>query len=457
MPSARVSIAALGALVLAVLAASSCGPSEPSRAARLEDPAGTAEAAAVPRTRQELVAAVVKIQGGRDPLKRFDSLFDAMIAQGPEGVELLLDVFFPESSPRFGRTAVEALVHDLDSDDYKTCRRAAERLYDIGALMQPRLEDALREASPAGRLWLQSILETWKYRWIHTPEVRRNQIWERMGEVRDPALLDIVARRAVALLEKVPLDRGQEEMAHRLVVWLAKSGNDRYYDLLLPYVHHPDVKVAVLVTRAVGMFHESTNWPPLLSAALQSDRPEVVAEAVGWSTNRGDERYKEEVGRLLRRIFEGANEPLRFSTSFALMHRYDDPDARAYLIAQTRSPDRERALKAIAWLGDAVNDDDIPEPALIESLAAYLKSGDTEFRRAAADTLSIYGGEQATRAVIPMLADEKQIIVEETARHLLDHRDKATLRRALKECLDAAPPGPLRDRIAELLGKVADE
>ncbi|KPJ70752.1 MAG: hypothetical protein AMK72_14660 [Planctomycetes bacterium SM23_25] len=454
MQPAWVRLAAVVALLTSVAAVSTCGPSNASREVGVPKPAGAAEPPAVPRTRQDLVDAVMKTRWRRDTLERFDALFDDMIAQGPQGAELLLDVFFPESSPQSDRAVVESLVRDLESDDYGTCRRAAERLYEIGALVRPRLENALPAASPAARLWLQSILETWKSRWIYKPEVFQGRIWEKMGEVKDPAALQVVARRAVALLEKAPLDRLQEKTSHYFVSWLAKSGEDRYYDLLLPYLRRPDVKVAVLVTRAMGMFHDSANWPPLLSSALLSDRPEIVSEAIAWSTNRGDERNREEVHRLLRRIFLGPDETLKFQACFALMHRYQDRDARAYLISQTQSPNRERALRAIGWLGDSVNANDLPEPALIENIAPYLKTTDTEFRQAAADTLSRYGGEGAIRAVIPMLVDEQDIIVTQTRRNLLGHRDKVALRCVVKEALDATPPGSLREQIAALLKEI---
>ena len=443
-PARTLLVAAVGWTALVSI---SCAPARPAREG----------AAAVPRTRMELCAALAKIGYATDRMEQTAALVDRLLARGPEGLERVLDVYFPESSPVSDRAAIEALVRDLNSDDYGTCRRAAQRLYELGPAIGPRIQEHRLDWGPAVRLWIHSVQEAWDYTPIRGLDDDQPRLADRLDQVKTPELLAVLARRAVAVLEKPPLDPIQERTVFLLLAPLAKSGDDRYSDLLMPYLRHPDVKVAVLVTKAMGCGRDNRYWPPLMSGALQSDRPEVVSQAVTWSPNCWDDRRRDEVRRLLRRVFEGTNEGLKFEACFPLMHGYQDTDARAYLIAQTRSPNRERAQTAMGWLGDIRNAHRLPEPGLVESIAPYLKSADDELRRRAAETLSIYGGEPAMRAVIPLLVDKEKIIVDATTRNLLDQRDKTTLRRVLKESLAAAPPGPLREKIAGLLTQLPPE
>ncbi|HUU30840.1 MAG TPA: HEAT repeat domain-containing protein [Phycisphaerae bacterium] len=446
-------IGLVSVLLLVGLLASSCATSGP---ASRSEPLPAGQAAPV-LTREQLMAELAKYQWTSEKGDRTDVLIDRVLAQGPPGLEVLLDVFWPESSPASDRRAVAALVRDLDSDDYATCRRAAQRLYDLGSGNHLRLQQAAQGAGPAVVMWLTYVRDAWRYSPMPEPESYQRHLSERMAGIEDPRLLNVLLGRAQAILKRAPLDGIQEHAAEALLVPLAKSGDDRFSAVLAPYLREPDARVAVLVTRAMASGRGNTYCPPLLLEALRSDRPEVVHEALRWTPNVWDDRRRGEVHRLLRRIFEGQDEPLKFEACFPLMHGYQDKDARAFLIRQTHSPNRERARTAIVWLGDAVNTGRRPEPELIEGLVPYLESEDAAFRREAADTLGTYAGEEIVRLLVPLLADKEQVIVDETSRHLLDQRDKAMLRRVLAEARDAAAPGPLRDRIAQVLGKVPEK
>ena len=418
-------------------------------------PPRAAAAPAVPQTRTELWEELHKCAYDTRGL---DALLARTIARGAPGVELLLDSIYPEGSPESDRAAIGVMAGQLASGDYETCRRIARRLYDFGPLIRPSLDEVQHGGDPAVNLWLQAVTEGWRYRGGEREgEYLRRCLNDKLVAVRDPASLDAIARRVKAVLVKAPLNGEQAQTASALIVPLARSRDDRYSDLLMPFLRHRDSQAAVLVVCAMGSGRDNEYFPPLLLAALESDRPEVVRAALEWSPNCWDERRKPEIRRLVRRIFDGRIEPLQFLASFVMMHGWQEPDARAYLLEQCRNSNRERALQAIGWIGDACNGTRTADAAVLETLTPFVRSPDAAFRRKAADSLGTYQGEEVVRLLIPLLTDPETIIAAEAARHILDKCDKAMVRRVLQESLEKTPPGTLHDKIAEVLSKAPNQ
>jgi HEAT repeat protein len=185
---------------------------------------------------------------------------------------------------------------------------------------------------------------------------------------------------------------------------------------------------------------------------LESDRPEVVREAMRWSPNCWDKERKPEVHARLRTIFEGKNEDLKLRACFSLMHDFKDKEAIAYLLKETRSENRGRALLAVGWIGDSCNSRTPVYPELLEALEPYLTSDDDRMRRHAVWAIGTYQGEAAIRHLIAALADANGAVVHD-ARIGLVHtqRDGDTVARLVNEALEQETRADVEQRLREVL------
>jgi tetratricopeptide (TPR) repeat protein len=264
--------------------------------------------------------------------------------------------------------------------------------------------------------------------------------------------LDVIAERVLVLLQQNAPDIYHDNSAYWMLYALGKSGDDRYSEMLLPLLDHPEPRIATLVVKGLGGGREGGYVPPLLLKALESERPEVVQQAIGCSTSCWDKKRGPEVHRLLRTIFEGRNEALKFHACFPLMHDYRDKEAVSYLLTQTQSEDRKRARRAIGWIGDACNSSTPVYPELLEKLEPHLTSDDDKLRRAAVYALGTYQGEAVIRHLIAALADAQHAVAQ-GARGGLVHkqRDLDTVTRLVNEALEHETRDGVKQRLREIL------
>jgi len=387
---------------------------------------------------------------------------DKLRKTGLPGFRALLDRLLPETAdrkrPAMSQAEVARLIRDLGSDDYRTRDAATRKLIEAGPAHRGLVVEAMRSKDPEVILRARSILAewdsgSWSAEQLAVAEYGTGFLICLDGLTNEACWVELARRLRMAFERGSPRGRKRMILAHCLEQ-IARSGNDKYCRPLIPLLKHPQASLAVWVTRVFGSHSGNRYFPALLLEALKSDRELVADTAISWAPNCWDARRTREVRRLLTRIFDGDNERLKFHACFPLMHDHRDKRAVAYLLSQAGSGDRDRALRAVGWLGDSCNSGRPAWPALLEELAPLLRSEDAALRRAAAGALGTYAGEEVVKNLIPLLGDEQAIIASEVSRALLDQRDKPMLRRQLADAQTHSQSEAVRRRAAELLAKL---
>ena len=390
---------------------------------------------------------------------------DDLLKMGPRGFSALLDRLLPETAeagePLLSREDALRLIEQLGNDDFESRELATQRLAEVGQPFEELIVDAAQDEDPEVRFRARSVLSAWQKAREEYQTQTVSQYEKAFGvyvkSLADDECLRGLARRVRLALEKGSLHGEKQKLLAHCVEAIAKSGKDEYCDVLTPLLDHKDLAVATWVTRCVGSYSRNRFFPSLLIQALQSGREEVVETAIDWTSDCWDQSRSQEVKRLLTKIFEGESENLKFHACFPLMYSYGDKKAVAYILLQTQSKDKARARTAIYWIGDACNGGKKAYPELLEALVPFLQSDDKSLRRAAADALGTYAGEEVVRNLIPLLADPEPIIVGEASRNLLKQKDKVMLRRYLTDAQANHSNSLIRQRAGELLEKLEAE
>ena len=371
--------------------------------------------------------------------------------RGPGAFALLLHVYYAESKPQPNDEWLRSMVEHLQAEDPFVRGRAAAAIIELGPLVRPRLEKALADTPLSNRLWLEAMVVRWETERI--PDIGRSRSHFSIGfiSVKDPNSLDLMAERVHYILKQGRPKSKRQQFVLRMLMALGRSGDDRYSDLLMPLLEHPDVRVAVTVVRGLGAGRNLRYIPPLLLKALESPRIEIAKTAIGYSTSLWGRKRVKAVRAALVRHFQGDNEELKFKAAFALMHDRGDPEATAYILSQTQSPDRKRARYAIGRIGDSCNSGKPLYPELLDALVPYLKSDDAKLRRAAAVALCTYTGQQMVWLVVPSLNDPDSTVSSGVFSKLRHHRHKQLVISSLWAYRHGMPEGPLRWKIDELL------
>jgi hypothetical protein len=167
----------------------------------------------------------------------------------------------------------------------------------------------------------------------------------------------------------------------------------------------------------------------LMIDALDSDYPQLARLAAHSGTEISQTNERDIVHKRLLKLFNGQDEENKFVSSFALMHEFQDRAATDYLLEQTGSADRERALTAIVWIGDTCNWGQAAYPRLLKALDSRLKSQDPDVRRYAVEAMSPYAGPEITQRLLSALADNDPEIVKIARRRLTERAiNKSALR-----------------------------
>lgn len=399
---------------------------------------------------------------------RISAVIRSVIDEDLSGWDLVLDVLYPQSigEDEISESRISEILGRLGSHDYAICREAVSELYNLGPQAKVVLDKMRTPLDPVERIWLKGVIACWEDEKIPNLSQCLWSLEQIIKEEKNKNAMDLLAARALqaiwnndtGLTDPRRVGYRYPQSATKVIIgMLARAGDDKYSEMFLPVLDHPDIGTAVQVVRAFGGGSDNRYFPPILLEALKHERPEIVDAAISWTPNCWNQRSAE-VGRLLKEIFHGSNEELKFHACFPLMHSgYAKKEAIAYLLEQTQSKDIKRVQRSISWLGDSCNSRKKPWPGLMENLVPYLGSEDKRTRRLAADALGTYAGREIVRALIPMLADEEEIIVNETRRNLLGQVDKEMLRSELDTAMETCTDEMLREKIAELLDKVNEK
>jgi len=370
----------------------------------------------------------------------------------------VLDRLFPETVSQTivaeSEDQIELWVAQLGDDEFDK-REAATRNLIASAWPRRELVNKFIDSSDSEvRLRARYILDAWAPKSRDPWKTHLPGLPNYLLKIKDRERLELLAQRMVRVLERgMPID-DDRKLPELCLAAIGEGGNEASCELLQPLLKHQDVAVAVLVAEEIGSHRDSRFFPRLLIQALEDERDEVARAALDWSTSCWDEERAPLVQKAIRRLFDKRSETLKFHASFALMHNYDDAEALAYLLEQTRSQDKQRAYTAISWIGDSCNYQKPVSQAILDRLSPHLISTNDTLRRAASDALGTYGGEDVVRRLIPMLGDSKKIIADEAQRKLPDQKDKKMLRRQLEEAAKNDPNAEVRSRSRQLLARM---
>jgi len=380
---------------------------------------------------------------------------DRLEAMGLDGLSAVMDFLLPETAePRkvdLPEETIEELVKQLGAVNYRVRETAFERLYGLGRGIEPVLVEAAGNADAEIAWRARQILRKW--------EAERNADKSRYlpafavytFSIRDDVRLRELVRRTLAALENGWSDGRKQQILTHCISAVAQSGKDEHVDRFRPLLQHERIEVAVMVVNAVGSRASGSHYPSLLLDALQADRPEVVRQAIRFTSYCQDKSRRPEVQRLLVALFEGENEQLKFETCAPLMNAFDYDPARDYLLDQAKTGDRSRQFQVLSQLRASSTTNRTVDEKLLAGLKPLLADSDNSVRRMACRTLSSYTGEDVVKALIPLLADSYSTIPREVDRYLKSYPEKETVRRLLNDAAEKHSESKVRQAAEKLL------
>jgi hypothetical protein len=386
---------------------------------------------------------------------------EALYALGPEGLSLLLDRLFPETAPKPvdalpEEDEIRRLIEQLGADDYASRENATTRLTAIGRPRRELLLAAAQSDDAEVRLRAGRILAAWEVRGPGLVEASLSGFWKYAEGLKDARQHELLARRAVAVLEREFPEGPKLHLTRLVIAGVAKGGSDSACDILRPLVASKDRRVAKFVTETVGAYRaKDANYPALLLDALGSSDEEVVQAAIRWSESCRSAERAAEVRAALTKVFQSDNAALKFQAASPLTREFDDPDAWSYTIAQCRSPDPLRSAAAQSRLADAKH---APRPLPAEvaaKLEPYFQSKHLVERWGAAKVVAIHDGPEVTERLIPLLGDEASSVADEAERGLAKQSRRDETREALSAAAKSHANSAVRLRAVAVLDKLS--
>lgn len=151
-------------------------------------------------------------------------------------------------------------------------------------------------------------------------------------EIDDEPRLMLLAERVRKSLNEHDLGRVNDRGAiiNSSIKALVQPKEDKYVNVLTPLLDHSNERVATEVVRMTRNFADNDFYPELQLNALNSDRDEVVAEAIKWAPNCWDNSRKDDLKKALLDIFENRSDDLKVKAAFALQHDFDHKPAAEY-------------------------------------------------------------------------------------------------------------------------------
>ncbi len=382
-------------------------------------------------------------------------------AMGVNGLSALLDELLPDTAQRKraapSQETVDRLIQQLGSRRFRSRREAAGQLYRMGPGIGDALLKATRNADAEIAWQASQILRKWQQR--HQADKGRYVQAFRIyaSGIDDDRRLEELTRRTIAAMGRGLPEDSRSRILTQCITTIAAAGKDEFTDRLEPLLEHEEVRVAVMVARAVAGTADDENFPALLSRALQDDRPEVVGAVIGYMRKCKEHPRREEIKRLLIDVFNGKKEDLKFQATLALAEGFDHEPARDYLFRQVQEGDRERRNRALGFLGNVRHRGTPADEKLLTVVKPLLKSDDKNVRRMAARALGVYSGEAVVKSLLPLLADPYATIPKETKQGLLRQSDQAMVRRLVLNAAENHEDDQVREAAAEFLEEVGLE
>ncbi|HYO24364.1 MAG TPA: hypothetical protein VEQ85_05385 [Lacipirellulaceae bacterium] len=172
---------------------------------------------------------------------------------------------------------------------------------------------------------------------------------------------------------------------------VVQTKDDAVIGRLAPLLSHQDFRVWKALMNELRQVREDPSYyPALYFLAMDSGNPRIVEEALRWAPNCWDMPKRGKLLQSLRKVYDGMNEELKFQSCFPLMFDFNDQDAIAYLVEQTRSSDPDRARRAVTWLGDSCNSGRPAQPGVVEAIRMHLASRDPLMQSAAKGAMATY-------------------------------------------------------------------
>lgn len=412
-----------------------------------------------------------------DPIK-LALLVDAMATRGSSydaaelhtldtaGLAAVLDYLLPDTAaakqlPKgLPEDRVQALLHDLDANDFATREFATEELVAKARGNQAAIEQAAHGDSLEVRLRVERVLASWESKPAASLGAYLSGYWSYIEHIADPPRLKLLAERTVKALDSGMPENDRLHLIRLSIAGVAHGRDEPSCDLLRPLVRHTDVRIATFVTETVGKYKNEARFvPSLLVDALRSDRPQVVELAVCFVLGCEDPVRRSQVQAALRQLFETGPEPLKFQSCLPLLRDFQDADAWAYVIEQAGGTDNGRIRTALNWLGDTKPTSQPPAATLLAHFDRQLQSN-PQVRRATAIALGKFQGEPAIRRLVNRLSDADDAVVREAEGCLLAQPDRALVKMLLIEqlrednSLAKQNSTVFNSRIQTLLGKL---
>jgi HEAT repeat protein len=156
----------------------------------------------------------------------------------------------------------------------------------------------------------------------------------------------------------------------------------------------------------------------------------------------------------LQRVFNGMNESLKFQACLPLMRDYDDPAAWTYVIEQTASSDANRVRTAFNWIGDTKHCGRTADSRLLAGLAPLLTANSADVRRATAQALGVFAGEEVVRRLIALLGDRDAGVAQQANACLLALPDRQLVAKLLETTLDKTGDQVVQSRGRDLMASL---
>lgn len=373
--------------------------------------------------------------------KELTPKLNSLLNANAENLYLILDVIWPDSASLAcpSLDTFTPLSEKLASDDYATARASALKLYALGPGARDHIQTQLEATTdPVVSIFLTGVLSCWENSVLNEREEFQIQrvLSEYIEGITNTATILVLQKRIIDVCGQEDFNMYPSPILTSILRASVRTRDDGVVNQLSPLLKHDNISMATTVVRGIGSGGDNRYFPELLLIALRSDQEPVVDEAIKWTPNCWDRSKSRDVHRCLKSIFDGDNKGLKFHACFPLMHSYGDRKAVAYLLSQIRNENKPQSLRAIAWIGDACNSGKPVYPELIETLVPLLSSENLPMRRAAANALGTYSGEQVIKNLIPLLADSDKTIASEVRYELVNQRDKEMLQRLLSEAAD---------------------
>jgi hypothetical protein len=384
-----------------------------------------------------------------------------MHALGADGLNVLLDRLFPETAPKPAEALpdeaeIRRLIKQLGSDDYAGRESATTRLIAIGRPRREMLLGAAESDDAEVRLRSRRILSAWEVRGPSLIEASLSGFWKYAEGLNDAREHELLARRAVAVLEHDFPEGPKLHLTRLVIAGVAKGGNESACEILRPLIASQDRRIAKFVTETVGSYKSNDAfYPSLLVDALGSSDEEVVQTAIRWSESCRSVERAEEVRLALVKIFQSGSPALKFQATYPLTREFDDAEAWSYLIAQCRSPDPLRSAAAQARLADAKHSPRRLPAEVLDKVSPHFESDQLVERWGATKIVAIHDGPEVVERLIPLLGDEANSVADEAERGLAKQSRRDETREALATAAKSHANPAVRLRAAKVLDKLS--